>query len=386
MFILEDPYVSNLMLKTLCKNNFEVLDTQKSREWCNNLFSLNYISKDNALKKLDEEVYPKIYSNSENSINFVTENLKNSKLADIINVCKDKYEFRNRLMPIFPKFFFEEILLEDLESFDVCEIPMPFIIKPTVGFLSMGVHKVSSIEQWFDTVRLIKNEVKEFSENFPANVLNSSSFIIEEVIQGEEFAIDAFYNNVGEPVILNIFKHPFVSAEDVSDRVYISSKEIIEKNFVKFNALLNNIGELIHIKNFPIHIEVIRKANGEIIPVEINPMRFAGWCTADLAYYAYGINVYEYFENNLKPNWEEILKDKFGKIYYFAITENPKDVDCSKITINYEKLKTNFSNIFEFRQIDYRVKPVSAVLFGETQSYDEIIKILQLNMSDFIIK
>ena len=382
MFILENPYVSDLMLETLEKNQYEVLDTNVARDWNNKRFNLNFIDNSFALKKYEQK--QKIYSNSENSVSFVTGNFKGSNLAEIIKICKDKYEFRNRLMPIYPNFFFEEVLLEDLENLDITEYQMPFIIKPTVGFLSMGVHKVSTVEQWFETVLQIKSEIADFTKNFPETVLNSSSFIIEEIIKGEEFAIDAYYTDNGEPVILNIFQHPFVNGDDVSDRAYISSKEIIESNISQFEELLSKIGKLIDMKDFPMHIEVIKKQNGEIIPVEINPMRCAGWCTTDLAYYAYGINIYEHFEKNLKPDWENILKDKSGKIYYFAITENPQDVDQNTMLVDYKNLKENFSKILEFREIDYKTKPVSAIIFGETENYQEITKILQLDMHNYI--
>ena len=221
-------------------------------------------------------------------------------------------------------------------------------------------------------------------KNFPESVLNSSKFIIEEVIEGEEYAVDAYYNDNGEPVIMNIFKHPFVSEDDVSDRAYISSKEIIEENLELFKKVLYETGNKIGFKNFPVHIELIKRSNNEVIPVEINPMRFAGWCTTDLAYFAYGINIYEYFAYNKKPDWKQILKDKKDKIFYFAMAEVPSGVDKTKIKFDYEKLKTCFSKILDYRKIDFLNKPMFAVIFGETQNEAEINKILELNMKDFI--
>ena len=124
MFIIEEPYISELMLKTLEKNQIAVLDTELARSYG---YNLNYVKEE----KTEE---PIIYSNSENAINYVLKTYPKSDLAKIINICKDKYEFRNRLQPLYPDFFFEEILLEDMEDYDIAELPIPFIIKPTVGF------------------------------------------------------------------------------------------------------------------------------------------------------------------------------------------------------------------------------------------------------------
>lgn len=371
MFILENPYISNLILETLEKNQFEVLENSVA-EIFKDKYKLNLVNKN----------CEKIYSNSENSIDWVLNNCKNSNIARLINLCKNKFEFRKALKSVYPNFFFTEISLENLDKIDISNFPEQFIIKPSVGFLSMGVHKVSSHSQWQSIVEQLKSETENFVKHFPDTVLSSSGFIVEEIIQGEEFAVDAYYDENGKPVILNIFQHPFASEDDVSDRAYISSKEIIENNLECFEKVLLDIGNTLGMKNFPIHIELIK--GKDIVPVEINPMRFAGWCTTDLAYYAYGINIYEYFNNNLKPDWNKVLNGKDGKIYYFAMAETPQNIEKDKIYFDYEKLEKFFSKILDFRKINYLEKPLFAVIFGETKNMDEINKILQLEMNNFI--
>lgn len=372
MLILENPYVSKLLLETAEKNQFEVLNNQVAKD-----FSTQY--KLNLVEKGDE----KIYSNSENSINWVLNNYKNSNTTRLIDICKNKFEFRKDLKPVYPDFFFTEIKFENLDKVDISNFPEQFIIKPSIGFLSMGVHKVSSHSQWKNIVNEIKTEAETFAKHFPDAVLSSSSFIVEEIIQGDEFAVDAYYDFEGKPVILNVFQHPFVSEDDVSDRAYISSKEIIENNLNLFEKVLADIGTTLGMKNFPVHIELI-KNDKNVVPVEINPMRFAGWCTTDLAFYAYGINIYEYFENNLKPDWNNILNGKDGKIYYFSMFETPQNIEKSKISFDYDGLKKTFSKVLDFRKINYLEKPLFAIVFGETDNKDEINRILQLDVKDFI--
>jgi len=122
--------------------------------------------------------------------------------------------------------------------------------KPTVGFFSIGVHKVSSREEWIHTIDSIRAEIDQAEDLYPETVLDTRSFIIEQCINGEEFAVDAYYNSTGEPVILNILKHAFSSDTDVSDRIYITSKEIIETNLEEFTDFAGKIGKLAGVKSF----------------------------------------------------------------------------------------------------------------------------------------
>ena len=385
MFIIEEPYVSDLMLKTLEKNKFEVLDNEFVRNYTNK-YDLNLIDEKTALKKYSGSKNGlKIYSNSENSIDWVIKNFPDSNISDAIKIFKNKYEFRKLISSIYPGFFFCEYSLEELSNIDTTKIKKPFIIKPSVGFLSLGVYKVETDSDWKKVLKNLQQEAKSYSKIFPSNVVNSSGYIIEEIIKGKEYAVDAYYTQQGIPVVLNIFQHPFADSDDVSDRLYLSSKNIIQNTMPKVKILLEKLGKLIDLKNFPMHIEIIEKENGEIVPVEINPMRFAGWCTTDLACFAYGINMYEYFHDQSEPDWEKIFSRKGNEYYYFAMAETPKDMkkdgSCS---FDYEKLKKCFSNILEFRKIDYLKKPLFAILFGQTQDNKEIDKILKLKTCDFV--
>ena len=385
MFIIEEPYVSDLMLKTLEKNKFEVLDNEFVRNYTNK-YDLNLIDEKTALKKYSGSKNGlKVYSNSENSIDWVIKNFPDSNISDAIKIFKNKYEFRKLISSIYPGFFFCEYSLEELSNIDITKIKKPFIIKPSVGFLSLGVYKVETDSDWKKVLKNLQQEAKSYSKIFPSNVVNSSGYIIEEIIKGKEYAVDAYYTQQGIPVVLNIFQHPFADSDDVSDRLYLSSKNIIQNTMPKVKILLEKLGKLIDLKNFPMHIEIIEKENGEIVPIEINPMRFAGWCTTDLACFAYGINMYEYFHDQSEPDWEKIFSQKGNEYYYFAMAETPKDMkkdgSCS---FDYEKLKKCFSNILEFRKIDYLKKPLFAILFGQTQDNKEIDKILKLKTCDFV--
>ena len=210
---------------------------------------------------------------------------------------------------------------------------------------------------------------------------------MEEIIPGKEFAVDVYFNENSKPVILNIFEHPFLDSNDVRDRIYITSKKIIQEKLSKFTNILEKIGRIFNFKRFPIHIELIENPKGEVVPVEINPMRFAGWCTTDLAFYAYGINVYEYFEKQIEPNWDESFSRNDETVYYFAMMELPQKIDKNSIAdIDYEKLTSKFSKILNLRKVNYMEKPLFAMIFGKTQNPSDIKEILSLDSNEFIIQ
>ena len=106
--------------------------------------------------------------------------------------------------------------------FDPARLRAPFIVKPAVGFFSLGVHVVASAAAWPAVVDEIEGEVRALGTLYPEQVLDLDHFVVEEVIEGEEFAVDAFYDADGEPTLVNVYAHLFSSADDVSDRVYFT--------------------------------------------------------------------------------------------------------------------------------------------------------------------
>lgn len=384
MIILDNPYVSPLLEDTVAKKSYPVLNNEMARSLLK-FDMMNVLSDEAAVDLLKGEKNPQLYSNSENAINWISTHLNFSELPQKIELFKNKAEFRRLLKEIYPDFYFFESGFDSLSTLDTEKIRFPVVLKPCVGFLSMGVYIIRDAEEWADVIKNLRDDIEKFRGQFPTEVVDASSFIVEELINGEEFAIDAYFDKYGKPVILNIFKHPFSDETDVSDRVYFTSGEIIKSNHDRFESLLSQIGSLAQLRNFPLHMEV--RVDGErVVPIEINPMRFAGWCVTDLAYFAYGIDVYEYYFEQKSPDWEKILKEKGSEFYYFTIAEVPVSVDKSMIKeVDYDGFLKNISHPLEVRKIDYRRHPIFAIVFAKTDDYSEMSNILKKNMRDFII-
>lgn len=384
MIILDNPYVSPLLEDTVAKKFYPVLNNEMARS-LSKFDMMNVLSDEAAVDLLKGEKNPQLYSNSENAINWISTHLNFSELPQKIELFKNKAEFRRLLKEIYPDFYFFESGFDSLSTLDTEKIRFPVVLKPCVGFLSMGVYIIRDAEEWAEVIKNLRDDIEKFRGQFPTEVVDASSFIVEELINGEEFAIDAYFDKDGKPVILNIFKHPFSDEADVSDRVYFTSGEIIKSNHDRFENLLSQIGNLAQLRNFPLHMEV--RVDGErVVPIEINPMRFAGWCVTDLAYFAYGIDVYEYYFEQKTPDWEKILKEKGSEFYYFTIAEVPVSVDKSMIReVDYDGFLKNISHPLEVRKIDYRRHPIFAIVFAKTDDYSEMSNILKKDMRDFII-
>lgn len=376
MIILEKPYVSDFLIETIEKNDFKVFDNEIARNYPK---IINLLS--DSLKDSENELF---YTNSENSINKILDNMPNSNLSKMINICKSKSLFRQMLKKVYPDYFFKKIDLNSLFKIDPNEIKYPIILKPDVGFLSFGVYTINNRCEFCEILKKLNSDIEKFKDIFPKSVVDTSNFLLEEKIEGEEYALDAYFDEKGKANILNIFSHPFFDDKDVSDRAYFTSKKIISENLEDFENTLNKINSALNFKNFPFHLE-LRKNKNNIIPIEINPLRFCGWCITDIAYFAWKINVYEYYFNNKKVDWNNILKEADESIFYFTIGDIPQNTDKSKnIKIDYEKYLKNISNPLTIRKIDPNKNPVFAIVFAKTNTIDEIKNILNLDMTQFI--
>lgn len=384
MILLDKPYVSKFLKETIVKYDFPVLDTGNITEHG----ELALIKPEDIVERFKNDSNSRLYTNSENSINWVINHLGFTKLPEYINIFKNKVEFRKLVQKMYPNFFFREVNLKELDEVKLEELPMPFIIKPAVGFLSLGVHKVLNEADWTNVKQLIRDEFTEAQTLFPLEVVNASSFLIEEIIDGEEFAFDAYFDENGEATVLGVLKHPFGSDKDVSDRVYFTSKEIIKQYLPMFTKFVSKVGECAELRNFPVHVEVRVDANGRLVPIEVNPLRFGGWCTsADLTYLATGMNPYHYFLTNQKPNWDELLEKMGDDIYSLVILDNSSGIPSKNIAkFDYDKLLKHFIKPLELRKIDYKMYNIFGMLYTKSPAdqFSEVESILKSDLKEFV--
>lgn len=365
MFLLDKPFVSDYLIRTIRENNFQLIASPQASLMIDDP-SLAWISEEEAIRTLQEKPETPLYSNSENALAWLAEKLGTTALNTQALLFKDKFKTREAIEEFYPDFFYKSFALEDIKQLNIKDLPFPFVIKPSVGFFSIGVHVVKNEADWDVAKKQLNPE--SLGSLYPKNVLNASALIIEEYIEGEEYAIDCYFNQQGEVVILNILHHLFSSGADTSDRVYSTSKEIILSKKEAFESFLQKIGKKAKLKNFPVHVEVRINERGEIIPIEFNPLRFGGWCTtADLLGLAIGYNSYVYYHNNLKPDWDQVFKGKEKQIFSLMVLNNNSGYPADTIkNFDYEALAADFEKPVLIRKIDVKEHTIFGFLFTET--------------------
>jgi hypothetical protein len=365
VFILEEPYVSDLLKGAARDLGAPVLDTPMARQALSG--SGLRLWEDAAFAEaFSSGGHPRIYANSEHAIGWVARHLGATGLPERISRFKDKIRFREMLADLYPDYRFTGLDLEGLARFDPHSIRAPFVVKPAVGFFSLGVRVVRDPSTWPDVVEALKEAARRQGSLYPGQVVDFGRFIVEEVIEGEEFAVDAYYDGAGRVVVLDVLGHLFASEEDVSDRVYYTSPGLITRWREPFAAFLEEVGRRAGLRDFPVHAELRVGADGRITPIEVNPMRFAGWCVADMAHHAYGLNPYACFLEGRVPDWERILPEREGKVFALVVADLPPQVDPAAIeSVDYEAFLARFHGVLELRKVDFTRHPVFAFLFLE---------------------
>lgn len=371
MILLDYPYVSDFLKDSIVAHQLEVVATPTAKEIMGGR-QVKWVTEEDAAQKLQSVDIP-MYTNSENSIAWVQQHAPASVIAERLQLFKNKFRFRQLIQEAYPDYFFRAAALERLKNIDPTTLKYPLILKPAVGFFSLAVFKIDHVDEWAPTLIKLETEVQKIQDMYPKEVVDNTEFILEEYITGEEYAFDCYFDKDGKAVVLNILHHLFKSVTDVSDRLYYTSQEVIERLHQPIMDFLQLIGSKTKLRNFPLHIEIRVSAEGKINPIEVNPMRFGGFCTTgDLAWFAYGINSYAYYFNSLKPDWETIFSTRKGKKYSLILLDNQAGISVDEFdSFDYEALEDDFEKPLHLRKYPFNKFGIFGFLFTETREGQE---------------
>lgn len=387
MILLDHPYVSDILRRTVIDHALPVVLTPAARE-LGFADAPGAVSEEAAVGLLREDPHTRVLANSENALGWVAAHLGFTGLPAAVASCKNKLAFRRLLQGLYPDFRFREVRPDELDALDPHAVGHPFVIKPAVGFFSLGVHVVDRPDRWPAARRALAAQLRDGSALYPREVLDASSLILEEIITGTEYAIDAYYDARGEPVVTNILQHLFSSDDDVSDRVYVTGEEVVRSNLERFTAFLARVGRLAGWRDFPVHVEVRVDASGRIVPIEFNPLRFGGWCTtADLTLLGYGLNPYLAFLNDERPDWPAVFATRRGMLYSIVVLDNSTGIPAHRIAgFDHDRLASRFTRVLEMRPMDVRKTGVFGFLFTETpaERRGELERVLHSDLREFV--
>ncbi|MDD6181653.1 MAG: ATP-grasp domain-containing protein [Desulfovibrionaceae bacterium] len=382
MFILERPYVSRHMLDYAVRHAVPVLRTSFTEA----------LARTAPLRLLDDDAFAarlreggRLYTSSENALDWVFTHCGDSDLARACRVMKDKAALRRLLRPMFPDFFFREIAAADLPGTDPSGLRFPCVLKPSVGFFSLGVRTVPSAGDWKAAVRDIQRDMASHAGLFPASVLEQQRFLAEELVGGEEFAVDLYFDAAGEPVILNIFQHRFASADDVSDRLYVTGKDVIEARMEEFMRFFRQANAVLGVRDFPAHVE-LRVDRGRVLPIEFNPLRCAGMCCTDLAHYAYGFDTYDCYLRGVRPDFGSILRGREGQTYSMIILDRRPGTPAHA-RLDFDRLAGRLQDVLEVRPMQELGLPLFGIVFARTDDAHarQLDAMLHSDLGEFLL-
>lgn len=364
MIVLDDPYVSEPLIAWLEASQHPVLDNAMARRIVQAGHALNLVLAPEAIRRIDSG--ERVYTNSENALAWIVENTANAGLTHAIDLFKDKAAMRRALAGLDPDLFFKTCSIDELFKLDFNRLETPFVLKPSVGFCSVGVYAIQDREDWERALADVQGNASSWHTMYPESVIGAGSFILEGYIKGTEYALDAYFDEQGRAHVLNVLRHDFASPEDTSDRMYVTSAALVRENATTFTTWLDRVNALVGARNFPVHVEV-RVEDGHVCPIEFNPLRFAGLGGTDVSYYGYGYRTYEAFLTDEQPDFDTVFADKGDKVYAMSLLNAPADATGDE-TFDYDALRERFTHVLELRPFDVRRTGTYGFLFLETDA------------------
>ena len=387
LLLVDEPYVSPSLRKAIAALGLPLVLTAAARG-LGFTATFTTLDEDEAVALAERAGRLQVLTTSENALGWLAKKLPRAPFQDAIRSFKDKALFREHTAALDPGFFFRRVSLGDIELLSHEDLPLPLILKPRVGFFSMGVVRIAHPRDWAIASALLQAEFERYRSLYPEVVLGTRDFLLEALIPGEEFAIDAYLDEHGAPVILGIWKHAFASEEDMGDRVYSTSRELIVRHLGEFTAYLHRIAELTSARDMPLHVELRRSETGAIGAIEVNPMRFGGWCTTgDLTKSAYGHDPYQLFFDGGSPDWTGTLAAMGARTFSIVVLNNSTGHDGRDIAaFDYESLAARFAKPLELRRADFERFPLFGFLFLETppERLGELDWILHSDLTEFV--
>lgn len=381
MVILEEPYASPLLVEWLASSQHPVLDNDFARSLQVSQ-PLNLVGAKECARRLSSG--ERVYTSSENALSWICDNVDNAELVRVIELLKDKAALRELLSPLNPDLHFKVLPRKALRDVAVEDLSLPVILKPAVGFCSMGVYAIESSDDWNRALADMEASESVWNERYPESVVDASDCIIESLIEGVEYAVDMYYDAEGKARVLNVLRHDFAGPEDTGDRMYVTSRDIVLQVVPLIERWLDDANDYIGARNFPAHVEV-RVKDGAVAPIEFNPLRFAGFGGTDVAYLGWGLRTYAAYLQDEAVDFDSMTASAAGKVYSMSLLNPAPSADLRR-PFDYEAFEARFSNVLAFHHFDVNVTGSYGFLFLETDasSAAELDFLLHSDLTEFL--
>jgi len=327
----------------------------------------------------------KVYIPSETSLSIAMQRMRDQSYVAGIEKLKNKYLCREALSSIYPDFYFAKVSREEIAKLELGGKKVA--IKPIKGFFGTGVRIADGNTNLHELAQEMNAEVATNARFFPASILDNEDYIVEEYIEGEEFAVDMFYDNEGKPAIMNIYYHPLPAIEEYFHLMYYTNMEIFSRYLSCFTDFFEKLNGVLNLSCFPIHAE-FKLQGGVMVPIELNPMRYGGFGLADLTFHSFGFQPISAYFDDVPVNWEQIWESRKDNHYGWILGYNGKDADLTKLQPDYCKFRRVLeenSDILDLVTLDYKSNPVFALAYLKNKQPGKMQELLNLEFNNFFV-
>jgi len=309
--------------------------------------------------------------------------LEDDGKKEMVSRLKNKVTCRQMLAAIFPDFFFQEIPVRDLPNIELAP-GEKYFVKPIKGYWGSAAFPVDAQTDRVELMHEIEAQLSKRTDIFSEQVVAKDRLIVEEFLEGEEYAVDMFFDESGQPVITNICHHPLPKKLDYLHVVYYTSYEVYRNLYPKFIEFFNALNQSLQARSLPIHGE-FKLHKGKLTPIELNPLRFGSDGFADLSFHAFGFNPFLYFAENRSPDWEALWKGREKKIFAFYLGYNGSDLDTGHFRPDLRNFRRLFSHILSDTAMNYQDTLAFAVMYIEEDSLERIHELLGVEFNEYFV-
>jgi lactate dehydrogenase-like 2-hydroxyacid dehydrogenase len=163
--------------------------------------------------------------------------------------------------------------------------------------------------------------------------------------------------------------------------IYYSSKTVFDTIYEKAKLFFIELNKILGVTNFVMHSEF--KLDGDdLMPIEINSMRFGGMGLGNLVFHSLNVNPYTYFQNDTEPDWGNIWNKNESNIFAFFIAYNSENKSVMEYKPNTEKLKKQFTHVLLEQVFDYK-KQLAFAIYCLKETNENIEKLLKIEFDDY---
>ena len=339
------------------------------------------------LKLIEEEFFlrnhqeflgiQKVCITSEATLDSILDIIKDEEKISAVKSMKDKYRFRKLLSEYYPQLSFEII---EFDAIKELKITNKKVLKPIKGCFGTAVKIIDQNSNLNNVAHEIKTEIDKNSSVLSESVLSQGSFILEDYIKGEEYAVDMFFDSKGKPHIVNIYYHPIPEHKEYLHMIYYTNRSIFEMVFDEAMKFFETLNSKLRLENVALHSEF--KYTSGLIPIEINAMRFGGMGLGNMVYHSLNVNPYEMFIKEKSPDWEKIWNQNPDRSFVYFICYNGSQVNKDLEEPDIQKLESKFNHILNKTIFDYK----SQLAFGTytlEESKENLEQLLKIDFNNF---